>query len=178
MPRIQIRIVILAGVLTAVLLGMVGIKQYTLSTGSVVELEIKPIDPRSLFRGDFVRFRFTISELSTGEYFGDFRRGDTIYVVLEPGTPFATPVSTHKDWPKVANDQLVIKGRVTGRPHNIVRIRYGIENFFIPEGEGRSLERSGPENKVTVRVAIDRFGRSAIESVLVNGEPRHSETLF
>jgi uncharacterized membrane-anchored protein len=49
-----LRIVILIALQTTALLGMVGIKQYTLSTGTPIVLKTEPIDPRSLFQGDYV----------------------------------------------------------------------------------------------------------------------------
>jgi uncharacterized membrane-anchored protein len=57
-------------------------------------------------------------------------------------------------------------------------VRYGIENYFVPEGEGRDLERPKPGEKVSTRVAVDRFGNAGIKAVLVNGQPRYTETLF
>ncbi len=179
---VRLRLLGAVVLLTLVLVGMVGIRQFTLSTGSHVVLETAPIDPRSLFRGDFVRLNYRIRELSLREIAGDeaFETGDTIFVQLRRGELFGQPVSVHKKYPPVIEDHVVIKGRVSRHLKGVSRItvRYGIENFFIPEGEGLALERPQPGSKVTVLVAIDRFGNSAIKAVLLNGEPRYSETLF
>jgi hypothetical protein len=63
-------------------------------------------------------------------------------------------------------------------PYVTSGVRYGIENYFVPEGEGRALERPKPNEKVTIQVAVDRYGRAGIQAVLVNGQPRYVERLF
>lgn len=170
---------------TAALVAIIGNRQWTLATGTPVVLETRPVDPRSLFRGDYVRFTYAIGQLpadlpgvSTG-----LQHGDVVYVVLQKGDPYWQPVSVLTAPPATAADQIVIKGKVvmamppTGSRVG-PRVRYGIEDYFVPEGEGRALERPGPNDKVSVQVAVDRFGRAGIQAILVNGEARHTETLF
>ena len=167
--------------LTLVLVAMVGLKQFTLTTGDNIVLETQPIDPRSLFRGDFVQLNYTINVLSPAEIGRDtaFEKGDTVFVRLRRGDLYGQIVSVHKSYPPALEDHVVIKGRASFvRRNGEMSVRYGIENFFIPEGEGLALERPPPGSKITVLVAIDRFGKSAIKAVLVDGEPRYSETLF
>jgi uncharacterized membrane-anchored protein len=57
-------------------------------------------------------------------------------------------------------------------------VRYGIENYFVPEGEGRALEQPEEDEEVTILVAVDRYGNAGIKAVLVNGEVRYEERLF
>lgn len=47
-------------------------------------------------------------------------------------------------------------------------LRYGIEQFYVPEGEGPGLER--PEAELTVEALVDRFGRIALRKVFVDGK--------
>jgi uncharacterized membrane-anchored protein len=61
-------------------------------------------------------------------------------------------------------------------PH--VTVRYGIEDYFVPEGEGRVLERPVAGEAVSLRIAVDRFGNGAIQALLINGVERYRETLF
>ncbi len=178
------RIAVVLALQTAVLFAMVGIKQYTLATGIPVVLETQPIDPRSLFRGDYVRLNYVISELDTATLAGDddYARGDAVYVVLRHATPYATPVSLHRTHPGPRDGHVVIEGTVThtGRgmtPHTIL-VRYGIEAYFVPEGEGLALERPAAGETVSIEVAVDRFGNAGITAVLVDDERRYEETLF
>lgn len=116
---------------------------------------------------------------------------DAVYLVLQPGAPYWTPVSVHRARPAAAPGQAVIRGEVqhTGDRFwdpaarrevqaGFIQVRYGIENYFVPEGEGRDLERPRPGETVSLRVAVDRFGRAGIQAVLVNGEPRYRERLW
>lgn len=70
---------------TLVLVYMIGSRQYILSTGTSVLLETIPIDPRSLFSGDYVRLDYKISNIDLSDIPGDknFKRGDTVYVTLQ-----------------------------------------------------------------------------------------------
>lgn len=59
-----------------------------------------------------------------------------------------------------------------------VRVKYGIENYFVPEGEGRAIERPSAGEKISIEVAVDRCGNAGIRAVLINGKPRYVERLF
>ncbi len=177
----------------AVLLGMIGMKQWTLDTGTPVVLETAPVDPRSLFSGDYVRLGYAISTLRLDQVGGDreFKRHDPIYVVLQTGTPYATPVAIYHQMPAARAGQVVIRGEVqfasdqfwnpqTRKSERVktVLVRYGIENYYVPEGTGRALERPPGNAKIAVRVAIDRSGTAGILGILVNGEERYRQSLL
>jgi uncharacterized membrane-anchored protein len=191
--NLGLRIVIVIALQTAALLVMVGMKQYTLSTGTPIVLKTEPIDPRSLFRGDYVRLNYAISRLPIDKLAGDrtFERGDTIYVLLRQEAEFWEAVSMHHASPSVSEGQIVIRGRVeyvntrnwlnqnesTGSV-KLVGVKYGVENYFVPEGEGRVLERPKPGETVSIRLVVDRNGNAAIKAVLVNGVERYVERLY
>lgn len=188
-----LRVAIIVALQTLALLGMVGMKQYTLSTGSPVVLKTQPIDPRSLFSGDYVRLNYAISQLELEGLEGEktFARGDTAYVILKQGEEYWEPVSVHRRYPASVAGQKVIKGKIqyvnqnrwqsasepTG-PVKSVNVKYGIENYFVPEGEGRELERPKPGETISIRVVVDKYGNSAIKAVLVNGVERYVERLL
>lgn len=188
------RLAVVVVLQTLALFAMIAMKQWTLNTGTPVVLETQPIDPRSLFRGDYVRLNYKISELKPQELAGDnaFRRYDRFYLVLEPGEPYWQPVSVHRRKPALGGGRVAIKGEVQyinhrgwyGRsgdekePIHVMHVRYGIENYFVPEGEGRVLERPQPGEVVSLRIAVDKAGNAGIKAVLVNGEARYTERLF
>ena len=184
------RLLLVAAAMTVVLVGMVAMKQYTLSTGTLVTLETKPVDPRSLFRGDYVRLRYAISLIDLKALPGDddFTRGDTLYVVLAKSDPFWTPVSVHASMPALAPGQVAIKGEVANHWYypgddktpstNQLDVTYGIESYFVPEGQGHELEDPTKIGLISIVVAVDRFGNAGISQVLVDGKPRFTEKLF
>jgi uncharacterized membrane-anchored protein len=191
--NLGVRIVIVIALQTVALLGMVGMKQYTLSTGTPIVLKTEPIDPRSLFSGDYVRLNYSISRLPVEKLAGDgeFERGDTIYVLLRQEGEFWQALSLHRAPPSVTAGQVAIKGRVEytdqrsvprpgipAEPGKSVNVKYGVENYFVPEGEGRALERPRPGETVSIRLVVDRYGNAAIKAVLVNGVERYVERVF
>ena len=192
-----LRITLIIALQTAALCAMVGIKQYTLSTGTPVVLQTQPIDPRSLFRGDYVRLNYAISELAQDRLAGDkeFQRGDAVYVVLKQDGEYWQPVALLRKYPANVAGQVVIKGKVQYSSHQrwpgpaskpvpppstarTITVKYGVENYFVPEGEGRELERPKPGETVSIRVVVDKSGNPAIKAVLVNGVERYVEKLF
>ena len=65
------RLLILALVQTAVLAALIGFRQWTLETGTPVVLAIRPVDPRSLFQGDYVQLSYEIGHLRIDRLAGD-----------------------------------------------------------------------------------------------------------
>jgi uncharacterized membrane-anchored protein len=192
--NLGLRIVVIVVLQTVALLGMVGMKQYTLSTGVPVVLKTQPIDPRSLFSGDYVRLNYTISQLALDKFEGDkdFQSGDAVYIVLMKGVEYWEPVSVHRRYPAATAEQVVIKGKVEflnnqrqipvpGQPPEtakMINVKYGVENYYVPEGEGRNLERPKPGETLSIRVVVDKYGNPAIKAVLINGVERYVEKLL
>jgi uncharacterized membrane-anchored protein len=191
--NLGLRIAAVVVLQTLALLAMVGMKQYTLSTGTPIVLETEPIDPRSLFSGDYVRLNYSISRLPADKLAGDraFERGDTVYVLLRPAGEFWEALSVHHVRPAAAAGQIAIKGRVEYTdpqafplpgtpvgPVKAINVKYGVENYYVPEGEGRALERPNPDETISIRLVVDRRGNAAIKAVLVNGVERYVERLF
>ncbi|NUO81659.1 GDYXXLXY domain-containing protein [candidate division KSB1 bacterium] len=195
---------------TLVLLAMIAKKQWTLATGTPVVLATAPIDPRSLFRGDYVQLNYKISTLRLDSVAGDrnFKKHEQVFVLLQPGETDAKPISVHRQRPSHTAQQVVLKGEVEwvvedawltasvpdslpseawldtlqqkheGKIVTQINVRYGIENYFVPEGQGRVLEQPNEDETIAMRVAIDRFGNAGIQAVLVNGKERYREKLF
>jgi uncharacterized membrane-anchored protein len=186
--KYRIHLLVLVVVLqTAALVGMVAVKQRTLITGRPILLETEPIDPRSLFRGDYVRLNYTISSLDYANIEGDndFERHDRVYVMLRKDKKFWHAVSIHHEMPAHGPDSVIIRGEAqysgiwTGsESRDGINVNYGIENYFVPEGEGMALERPTDGEEVTMLIAVDAKGDSAIKAVLVNDEVRYEEKLF
>lgn len=187
------RLLLIVVLQTALLGGMIAKRQWTLNTGTPIVLETQPVDPRSLFRGDYVTFNYTISRLNLDLLGGEdkFTRKETLYVVLAPGEPYWQPVAVHHSYPALAAGQVALKGEVSyvmesvwnpqtskSEPCKCLQVRYGIEDYFVEEGEGRKLERPVQGEVVTLRIAVDRRGSGAISALLINGVERYRETLF
>ena len=192
-----IKLLIVVLLQTAALIAIVGMKQHTLNTGTPVLLETEPIDPRSLFSGDYVILNYKISALHLNKIGSDkreFKSNETVYVTLTPGKPYWEPIGVAHEFSTPASGKVVIKGTVDWvsdsfwnpatqkqEKGKFLRAHYGIENYFVPEGDGREIERrmvDGVNQKIDVRVAVDSKGNAGIKAILVNGEMRYEERRF
>ena len=190
------KIVLLVVVQVAALVTMVADKQWTLNTGTPVVLQTEPVDPRSLFMGDYARLAYPISRLHLdGETAlggdKDFRRHDTVWVALKPDPDGAKAVSVHHQRRAIAPGLLALKGevqnladydwdRTTSKSvkQRTLQVRYGIEQYYVQEGTGRQVERPRGGEKVAILAAIDARGKAGILAVLFDGHERYRETLF
>lgn len=191
-PRSGLLVALVGAVMTAMLGWMVIDRILLLGNGREIVLPVIPIDPRSLFRGDYVILNFDVSQVPSPAAQDDPRRGPPrvsarpLYVTLEQdaagtwkavATAFAHPG-------KVADNRIVLQGRPENRmglwPRNggRLRLRYGIESYFVPEGTGLALERLVRDKKISVRVAVNSKGRAAIKGLMADGKPIHDEPLL
>ena len=156
------------------LLGLVGYRESILSLGRTAVLETVPVDPRDLFKGEYVTLRYEISTIGEGslaplknQYFleGEINEGDTVYVNLTniDSDVYRLFVQANKPSPYA---DLYIKGRATQVRNGTVTIEYGIEQYFLPEGRGKEIETA---DDVKVRVSINRSGTAAIKELIVDG---------
>jgi uncharacterized membrane-anchored protein len=146
----------------------IGSKEFTLQTGQEVLLKTEPVDPRDLFRGDYVTLGFEISRVELGDKH-DFEPGDTIYLALQNTEGYGTYDSASHSLQETELPQ--IKGEVESVLKDSVRIHYGIESYFVPENVGKAIEILQGEDVVDVLISIDKFGNSIIKDLLIEGEP-------
>jgi uncharacterized membrane-anchored protein len=180
-----IRILAAAAIMTAALVYMIWDRMSLLSSGRVVTLQVVPVDPRDMFRGDYVILRYKISDLELDKLGGDddFGGKGPVYVTLtEDGGVWSAAAITRK-FPAIAPGQAVIRGEIASlfggaESAKTVTVVYGIESFFVPEGKGKPIEDERNKDNVTVDVALGSDGRAAIKTLKISGEPVHSETLF
>lgn len=194
--NLRLKIALLVAAQTAALGAMIADKQWTLDTGTPVVLQTVPVDPRSLFMGDYARLAYPIGQLPLDGAAAlggdkDFKRHDSVWVALKPDPDGAHAVSVHHLRSNVPPDLLALKGevqqigdytwdRATGKSvrQRTLNVRYGIEQYYVQEGAGRQIERPQGGEKVSIRVAIDTRGKAGILAVLLDGRERYSATLF
>jgi uncharacterized membrane-anchored protein len=175
-PRIWLFVA--AGVLQIALLAwMVAERVRILRSGTEVILQTRPVDPRDFLRGDYVSLTYDISSVPVTA-FKDQRaeqRGAAVFVRLTPGADgFYRVVSVQADSAPVTSPDVLIRGRVVGTG----RIKYGIESYFVPQGEGRDIEQARNQGKVAIVAAVTATGRAAIKRLLIDGRSVYDEPLF
>lgn len=166
--------------------GFIAYREYTLQTGREVLLKTVPVDPRDLFRGDYVTLGYAISTLNLSDgqaedtNYMNYTNNGRIYLALQFKDGYGVPKKIYK---KPPGGELFIKGRAKGityersrdnasiPPVRKLRVEYGIESYFVPEGLGGELERlRWDDKKIDVLVAVDRFGNAAIKKILIDGD--------
>ncbi|MDD3246344.1 MAG: GDYXXLXY domain-containing protein [Methanosarcina sp.] len=168
--------------------GFILYKEYTLRTGTEVVLKTEPVDPRDLFRGDYVILNYDISTLDLDEVPVEdpyFNHNDRIYLAIELEDGYGVPKKVYRNPP---GDELYLKGTVkeliydwgededgiiTEEPHiKELRVEYGIESYFVPEGRGIEIESQQwtGEEGVDVKVVVDKYGNAVIKSLLIGGQ--------
>lgn len=181
-----------AAVIQIALLGaMVADRVQILRGGTEVRLQTRPVDPRDLLRGDYVVLGYDISELPSGALKNQpaGSRNPTVFVRLAPNREgIYEAVSVHTEPVAVASPEVLIRGRLaygagcgaSGKPAfcEKLRIRYNLESYFVPEGEGKKLEEARNARKVTVVAAVTPSGRAAIKRLLLDGQPVYDEPWF
>ncbi len=181
LKRFALALCLVAGLQTAALAWTIYDRIMLIETGQEIVLNTVPVDPRSLFRGDYVILNYGASRLTPAELSGDgdFKRGMPLFVTLQKNTEDAwQPVAVAKRFPaEVGENRIVLRGTVRSAGPTLT-ISFGIESYFVPEGEGKRLERLVRERKLQVLVAVASDGEAAIKGLMIDGELQYEEPLF
>lgn len=158
-----------------------------LASGREIVLETAPVDPRSLFRGDYVILRYPISSIDATLVPGDISRTAASYVTLKQAPDGKWQVAKVSRELESPDDpaSVVIRGHIERRTWSgasrqpaTFPARYGIESYFVPEGKGRDLEKLVRDRTLSVIVAVGRGGEAAIKGLVVDGEKIYDEPLL
>jgi uncharacterized membrane-anchored protein len=186
------RYILAALVLCGLILATVVQRATILRSGQEVRLEVVPVDPRDLFRGDYVVLDYRIGtvDLSKDVMSSPFTRGQQVFVTLRSdGTNKAKAVAISAERPAVSGSDIVISGVVSSPStcqlneagvidcklgRRAVGVRYGLESYFVPEGEGKNIELT-PKALLEVVAAVAPSGQSAIKRLLIDGKPVYDE---
>ena len=167
----------LAGVAVFQLLVLAGkylVSVYPLWTGQPAVLEIEPVDPRSLFRGNYVSLRYTIANLDEQVLPAELqlRRGDVAYVHLKADSGVYRAITVSAIPPE---EGLFIRGRVNHfdpeSTHRKMSLRYGIEAYFAAKDRALDIENTFRDRRqedamAYAKVRIAGNGKAALEDIV------------
>lgn len=157
-----------------------------LQNGREIELDVVPVDPRSLFRGDYVILSYDISRVDGGKVDGELAKGKPLYVTIAQDAAGKWQVQRAAASSKRAagGSEVMLKGRSDRwrfgpiRQGTQVQARYGIESYFVPEGTGKALEKLVREKRITAVVAVGEDGTAALKGLKVDGVLVHKEPVI
>jgi len=140
---------------------------YPLWIGREVRLQVEPVDPRSLFRGNYARLDYEIGAVPVSQQKIEqgLRRGEVVYVGLEEdakGVMRATEVSLDEP-----DSGPFIRGRidrVDSRGQELT-LRFGTEAYFLPREKALALESELRREKAIAVVKLAPNGKAALVEV-------------
>ena len=160
-----------------------------LQNGTEILLKTQPVDPRDLFRGDYVRLGYSISVVPTNEI-TDINGADAtvdgpIYALISKqpdGYWTLVSASFSKPDQPVSPDQAVIQGHVDEgwslNADSSLTVLYGIERFYVPEGDGLEIESDMRERTFGVLAAVDDDGVAQVKALMDGTTKLYEEPLY
>lgn len=172
---------------TGVIGYMIAGRAAILRSGTEILLKTAPVDPRDLLRGDYVILNYDISTIPLDKIVGPkpadvgnhplwvrlTKGGDGFWGVVEASFQELPPQSGN----------VVVKAN-SGYPlkwmsgSDLNDVRYGIERFYVPEGEGLELEKARGTEQLAVAVKVSESGTAQIRTLLLDGRPIYDEPLY
>ncbi len=166
-------------------------KEWILVNGKEVIFQTAPIDPRDIFRGDYVRLDYPFSHIDTDQLSADIltsglRKGQKVYLSLKVNPqgiaqgkqlsttppsqmPYLTgQVKNH--WPYRDYMEQHSRSKPTSiSSENPVQIKYGLEQYYVEQGAGLEMEktrgrRNGFQVPMLIHAAVSEQGEALIRS--------------
>ncbi|WP_115732219.1 GDYXXLXY domain-containing protein [Aminobacter aminovorans] len=170
-----------------------------LRDGKEVLLKVEPVDPRDLLRGDYVRLGYDISRIEV-EKIANLPQGEltsvegpvVVRLKKDPdGYWRATSAWLGSAETPAPGDEVDILGHISNgwslTPGSTVSVDYGIERFYVPEGEGLAIEEemrkrnadAEPElRSFGIKVAVDSSGTGQIKALMDGDTMLFEEPLY
>lgn len=154
-----------------VLLAMIVLRVTPLVTGESILVRVEPVDPRDMFRGDYVILSYAFSRVPPQGVAGlpnpatmpqQSIAGKTVYVSLVPdadgkhwhaGQFTITPPGSGK----------YLRGTIS----EWGRIEYGIESYFVQEGQGHRYEEAVRSRKLSAEIAVTSEGQGVLKRLVI-----------
>lgn len=173
-----------------VLFSMIAGRAAILRDGREVVLEVRPIDPRDLLRGDYIVLDYNISTISAAllgpaQAAAQTAPDKTLFVRLKADDagiwqPIAARYGA-KPEPAAGEGEVDIRGVAGNSWRNdsaTISVNYGIERFYVPEGEGRAIERNINVRAFRMKVAVAADGAAQIKSFHDGETMLYAEPLY
>ncbi len=157
-----------------------------LRNGSDVLLRTAPVDPRDFLRGDYVVLNYDISSVPAHSIVGAIpvdagERTLWVRVKRQDDGFWGIAESSFEPLPEQA-DTVVLRSQpfysYGAQTTDNIRVDYGIERYYVPEGAGKALEQARQDGDVSIAVRVGRNGTAQIRSLLVDGKPAYDEPLY
>ncbi len=161
-----------------------------LRDGTEVLLKVEPVDPRDLLRGDYVRLGYEISRIpvamvmdmpadgmvAAGTVRVRLRKQEDGYWRAVSARLGETPAGT------AGADEVELEGTVASawslKQDDTLSVDYGIDRFYLPEGEGLAIERDMRVRSFGIVASVGADGRPQIKALMDGGTKLFEEPLY
>lgn len=138
-------------------------------------VQVVPLDPRDLFRGEYVVLSYAFSRVPAegvdglpGPYTDDNLaewQGRAVFVPL-------TPIEGRENHyvsgpPSVARPSKGVPF-LQGTIESPREIDYGVETFYVQEGGAPPYEQAARERKLWAELAVDRYGHANVTGLVID----------
>ncbi|WP_421592435.1 GDYXXLXY domain-containing protein [Shinella sp. M27] len=181
--------IIAAALQTAVLGYMVESRASILRNGADIRLKTLPVDPRDLLRGDYVILSYPISTIPKSIVTGEVPKvngRERLVVRLKPGTD-GLWTATEASFGTLAPEEGSVLLRslpfdyysvTDGVLPDSLFVSYGLERYYVPEGQGKVLEEARNQEELEVEARVAKDGTPQIARLILRGEPVYDEPLY
>lgn len=194
MKRGGLMLVLAALVVSALQIGFLSwtifARAAVLRDGRELLLKVEPIDPRDWLRGDYVRLNYEArtvpASLVENRGTADSTRNGDVHVrfgrdadgywrvrAASLGVPLGAPAGP---------DEIDVLATASAGwslpPDGSLTVDYGINRYYVPEGEGRAIEADMRERPFGILAAVGPDGRAQIKALMDGQTPLYEEPLY
>jgi uncharacterized membrane-anchored protein len=166
--HIKLSLIMAIGLQFLILIGIYTSAALPLWTGTEIRVQTMPVDPRSLFRGNYARLRYEFSTIDA-DLLPDkslLRHGEVIYISFEEGNDAIFEASAASlIQPKSG---IFLRGRVENKHFytaSSLRVNYGIEAFFAPKEKALKLESELRSGAIAV-LMVSSSGKARLKEIV------------
>lgn len=137
---------------------------WTLTTGEIVLLRVIPVDPRDLFRGDYVilGYDFTMKRPEGESTWDESDVGREIFVTLVPEEDGKHWQGATVSWTRPPSGTFL-----RGRVGQDLRNEFGLEKFFLQEGKGKEYEQAVRDRRLSAEIAVTADGTAKLKRLVL-----------
>ena len=159
----------------AILLGTIGFQMlvlgsmivqstWTLVTGETILLRVVPVDPRDIFRGDYVilGYDFTMKRPNGETQWNESHVGREIFVTLVPDNDGKHWLGSTVSWIRPLSGTFL-----RGQVGNDLRNEFNIGQFFVQEGQGKEYEDAARSRRLSAEVAVTAEGAATLKRLVL-----------
>ena len=181
--------IVAAALQTAVIGYMVESRASILRNGTEIKLKTLPVDPRDLLRGDYVILSYPISTIPASIVAGEVPKvngRERLMVRLKPGADGLWTATEASFGALPAQEGSVLLRTLPFDYYSVTDgvlpetlfVSYGLERYYVPEGEGKVLEEARNQEELEVEARVSADGTPQIARLILRGEPIYDEPLY